>query len=172
MKRIIAFALLWVMILGLVACDTGRSDIIEPVEFFYRQVSAPDDLPESVIASEIREATGHTGDLKYLLSLYLQGPLGETLSSPFPAGCRLLDVTWNGNTLVVILDSTITALGQMDRTVACACLARTCFSLTSLQQVQILATGEDADNSLDMLITADSLLLTDTTATEAAEPVQ
>ena len=156
MKRCLTGILTLLLIWSLTAC--ALSSAVEPVEFFYPCKSAPDSIPDTVIGSEMREATGHTGDLNYLLSLYLQGPHDPELLTPFPAGCRLLSVTWNGDTLVVTLDSTITALGQMQRTVASACIAKTCFGLTDVAQVQVKAAAPEQSDSLGITITPENLL--------------
>ena len=161
MKRLLMIPLVLLLALSFAACDFGQNGIIEPVEFYYQCSATPDSIPKAVIGSEIREATGHTGDLNYLLSLYLQGPLDPELQSPFPAGCRLLSVTWNGDTLVVTLNAAITEADQIQQTITSACIAKTCLALTDVSQVQILAAAPESANSLDMVITRDNLLLED-----------
>ena len=161
MKRLLILFLIFLLTFQLGACSYGQNGIIEPVEFFYQCRSTSDSIPKSVISSEIREATGHTSDLNYLLSLYMQGPLDPELQSPFPAGCSLLSVTQNGDTLMVLLDATIMKADQIQQTITCACIARTCLSLTDVAQVQIKAAVPESANSLDMIITRDNLLLED-----------
>ena len=160
MKKILILLLVLSITMGLLGC-VFSSNIIEPVEFYYQTNSSPDSIPQQVIGSEVREATGHRNDLNYLLSLYLQGPLDPDLKSPFPPGCRLLSITWNGDTLVLTLNSTITSLDHMQRTIAGACIAKTCLSLTDIAQVQVKAAAPEQSDSMDMIITSDNLLLED-----------
>ena len=164
MKRLLLTILALAMAAAMLGCNLSDSDILEPVEFFYRLVTDETQATDTLIGSETREAAGHSGDLNYLLSMYLQGPLDETLTAPFPRGCKLQRVTWEQDTLCVTLDSSITTLKNMDRTLACACIAKTCFSLTEISQVRIVATGTESTDSLDMTIGRDDLLLRDMTA--------
>ena len=164
MKRLLLILLALAMAAAILGCSINDSDILEPVEFYYRLVLDENQVADMVIASEIREAAGHSGDLNYLLSQYLHGPLDETLTAPFPKGCKLQRITWDQDTLCVTLDSAITALKNMDRTLACACIAKTCFSLTEIGQVRIVAPGTENTDPLDMTIGRDDLLLRDTTA--------
>lgn len=170
MKRLFIFTAILCLITGLAACGSG--DIMEPVEFCYQQIAAPDTLPDTVFAYETREAAGHRNDMNYLLSLYLQGPLESDLKSPFPSGCRLLHISRENDTLIVTLDQTVTSLGQLEQTLACACLAQTCFSLTDVDTVQIIAEAEDPADSLNVTIHTESFLLEDLPATQPTEEPQ
>lgn len=156
MKKTLCILLSLLLALCLLGCYA-----ITPVEFYYQQRSDPQSLPESVISAESREVSGHTDDLTYLLSLYLQGPLDAELKSPFPAGCKLVSAVPDGDTLCITLDSTFVTLENTQLTIACACLAKTCFSLTDAVQVQIQAAAEDNSKAVDVIIGIDSLILED-----------
>ena len=158
MKRFFALLLIPVLLAGLCACQITDNDVIEPVEFFYQRTEYGYGGTDGVIAAETREASGHAGDLTYLLALYLRGPLDPTLKAPFPSGCKLLGFYMEGKTISLTLDSTFASLQNMDLTLACACLAKTCFSLTDATQVQITALTPDDVPSLDVTISAESLL--------------
>ena len=164
MKRLLLILLILSMTAAILGCSFNDSDILEPVEFYYRLVIDETQVADTVIGSETREAAGHSGDLNYLLSLYLQGPLDETLIAPFPRGCKLQRITWEPDTLCVTLDSSITSLKNMDRTLACACIAKTCFSLTEIAQVRIVAAGTEDTESIDITIGVDDLVLRDNAA--------
>ena len=162
MKRIICLmlaALLWGGLFGCHYSDSG--DILEPVEFFYPRKSTNFvyGADDGVITSEIREASGHTGDLNYLLSMYLRGPQDSALRSPFPAGCKLEEVRTGGNTFCVVLSAEFAALENAELTLACASLAKTCFSLSGMQRVRIDA--ESDERSISMTLDESSLLLAD-----------
>ncbi len=164
MKKTVCLALCAILVILSAACGTnGRQEDPEAAFYYLRD---PDTYlygsPAGVVSSEIRDTAGHEGDLDYLLMLYLQGPLDEDLESPFPAGCRLLELTQKEENLTLVLNSNIITLKGMDLTLACVCLARTCFSVTDARTVRIMAKAFDGTIAVDETITIDSLLLEDT----------
>lgn len=169
MKRFFSLFLILLLLAGLNACAIQGSDIIEPVEFYYLRADYVYGGADGVIAAETREASGHAGDLPYLLALYLRGPLDSSLEAPFPTSSKLLSFYLDGETLSVTLDSTFASLENMELTLACACFARTCFALADVAQVQITALTPDDTPSLDITISADSLLLEDTSSLAVSE---
>ena len=114
----------------------------------------------AVIAGEYREITSHNQDLTYLLTLYFHGPTQENLCSPFPSGITLRSVERTRDTLMVELSASLTMLSGTDLTLACACLAKTCFSLTDAQAVTI---SSDGLGFVSITLTRDSLVLFDDT---------
>ena len=116
--------------------------------------------PNAVISGEHRDITGHRQDLKYLLTLYFHGPTMEYLRTPFPSGMVLRSVEQQDGTLYVELSSSLTLLRGTDLTLACACLAQTCFGLSDASAVTITAEGL---GFVSMTLTRDSLLLMDNT---------
>ena len=158
MRKIIAFALAAVLLLGLTGCvDTSDTAVFYYTRYedayLYGQENA-------VITGEYRDVSGHRQDLKYLLTLYFHGPTMEYLRSPFPSGMILRSVERRQDTLYVELSASLTMLTGTDLTVACACLARTCFGLSQAEAVSITAEGLGI---VSMTLTRDSLLLADDT---------
>ena len=166
MKRIICL-ILTVVFLLLPGCHYSESgDILEPVEFYYPRKS--DHFiygsESGVLAAEVREGSGHIGDLNYLLSMYLRGPQDENLRSPFPANCTLKEVRSGDGTLCIVLSGELTTLENAELTIACASLAKTCMSISDVQRVRIDA--ESDKNAFTITLDADSLLLADHSAFE------
>ena len=158
MRKIIALALAILLMVSLTGCiDTG-----DTATFYYTRFedSYLYGMDNAVIAGEYRDIAGHSGDLKYLLTLYFHGPTTEYLCSPFPSGMVLRSVERQGDTVHVALSASLTMLTGTDLTLACACLARTCFSLTDAQSVTISSEGL---GFVSMTLTRDSLLLVDDT---------
>lgn len=155
-------ALFTVLLLGCHYSDSG--DILEPVEFFYpRKTSAFDyGSADGIIDSEIREASGHVDDLNYLITMYLYGPQEPTLRSPFPAGCKLVNIRTESDTLHLHLSEVFASLENMELTIACTALARTCMSITDYQYVCIDATSDG--KTVSMTLSADSVLFADNSA--------
>lgn len=159
MKQFLSLCLTFVLLLSFWGCAAGGT--AESVEFYYQRTRYVYGSSDGVIAPETREISERSDTLTYMLSLYLRGPLSEGLKAPFPTSTKLLSVTLDGSTLCVTLDTTFTALKDMELTIACACIARTCFSLADVTQVQIRSIAPDSDKSVNMVISMDSLLLKD-----------
>lgn len=173
MKRILCMTLVLLLVGCICGCHYSDSgDILEPVEFFYPRNSTGFvyGSAEGVIASELREASGHVNDLNYLLAMYLRGPQDAALRSPFPAGCRLEKVHAEDSTLYIRLSAEFAAVENMELTLACASLAKTCFSLTAYDHVCIDAAA--AGKSIHMTLDADSLLYSDHSAFELSSAAE
>ena len=162
-----AVSLFLIAALCLSGCAIGRERFVEPVTFYYpREHSTTADydtfFSEGAIGSETREASGHRQDLNYLLTIYLQGPLDPELSSPFPSGCRPVKISREERTLTVALNPVITQLNDMELTIACACLARTCMGLSEVDTVHVESRDQDQNILFSRSFTKDNLLLEDT----------
>ena len=137
----------------------------EPVSFYYRREDFQYHGTDNVIVPEQREISGHGGDLHYMISLYLVGPLDDSLVSPFPKGTRLLETQQNGMELLLTLSDSAAALSDSAFSLACTCLALTCMSFTNAETVTV------SSEERVMTITTDNLLLSDdsTGLTETTE---
>ena len=166
MKRILCLilALLSVILCGCHYAEGG--DILEPVEFYYprNSTSFVYGTDSGVIDYEVREASGHVGDLSYLLTMYLYGPQDEDLRSPFPAGCTLTSLRSEGDTLFITFSEAFTALENTELTLACAAVAKTCLSMTDFTNICIDAKSES--RTVSILLNSESLLFADLTALE------
>ncbi|MBQ7801541.1 MAG: GerMN domain-containing protein [Oscillospiraceae bacterium] len=158
MKRFLSAALLLLTLHGLCGCHFLR-DSGDTVSFYYRR--QPEAIShgqeDGVIAPETREISGGRDNLKYLLALYFRGPMDTSLTSPFPAGTNLADLRWEDATLVLTLNSAPEQLADMDLTIACTCLAKTCFGLSEAEQILI----ETSEGAPGITMTRDSFLMTD-----------
>ena len=161
MKKCCALLLCCMMILTLCGCGSSDSDIL----FYYTRREFSYGTQDGVIASEIREAPGHEDDLTYLLTMYLEGPLDQKLSSPFPKGTALEGFTYSDATMYVTLNEAFAQLESMDHTIASACVAYTCFNLTSAESVVIKCNSEEYGNRSITLSRDDMILFDDSTAT-------
>lgn len=157
-KKIIALLLAFCLCAGLSGCLRSA----DTVAFYYtrHQDSYFYGKPEAVLAGEYRDITGHSQDLEYLLTLYFHGPTMEYLRSPYPSGISVRSIDRLEDTLYVELSSSLTLLRGTDLTLACACLAQTCFGLTDASAITITAEGLCF---VSMTLTRDSFLLVDDT---------
>ena len=176
MKRLISLLLVVLLLTG---CASFGNKVSEPVTFYFLRShskdSAYDDyFAKGIIGSEEREASGYRSDLKNLLTFYFRGPLTPDLTSPFPMGCRVLDVHQDNNHLSITLNPILAEKSEMDITVACACLAMTCLELTDVDTVQIEATNLNEKILFSRTFTEENLFLSDdyTQPVESTENTQ
>ena len=156
MKRVMR-CFLWIMLcLGLSACGEKLGDL----HFYYPRLDFAFGDAQPVIVSEYREATGHEDDLDYLLKLYLEGPLDDTLRSPFPGNIALEGFTYSDFTLYVTLNDALADLSGVHHTLATACLAKTCFELTPAEKV-IIKCNSAKNGNQSITVYRDSVLLQD-----------
>lgn len=150
MKRLICLILLSCLLLS--GCSIAGERIKEPVTFYYVRESYQKDM-EQVIASEVREASGHREDLAYLLALYSMGPSTEELKSPLPRNTKIEPAERTEDSIELRLSDSVLTLTDADFTLASACISLTCMELTGVQQVTVVC-GEKS-----ITIQKDHLLL-------------
>ena len=155
MKRFLIFLVLLGLALSCLACSGQES-----ITFYYvrEEPAYLFGVDNAVIVGESRDSAGNIQNLHSLLILYLHGPLNENFRSPFPRGTSLVAVQQDRDHLTVRLSSIASAMKGTDLTLACACLARTCFDAADVEAVTIIATGF---GNVSVTLTRDSLLLTD-----------
>ena len=170
MKRLTAFLLVLALLVCLCSCGIGKNRGTDQASFYYCRIDYAYGTEDGIITREQRDITGHAGDLHYLISLYLMGPLDEELASPFPAGTRLLSAKIEEDVLSIQLSGMGKSFTEIQFTLACACLTMTCLELAGVSQVCI--TGEDRSITMnrDDLLLYDDITPNETTATEVTAP--
>lgn len=146
MKRFILVTVILSLLFS--GCAFGGDGLKEPVTFYYlRDHSDPEDydafFTEGAIGFEEREASGHRQDLNYLLKLYLRGPLNGDLESPFPVGSRITDIQLEDRTLTVTMNFIPSQYNDMELTISCGCLAKTCMGLADVDTVTVQAFNQE-----------------------------
>ena len=132
MKRLISIFLAALLLSG---CT---EQLKEPVSFYYIRSGYEEDM-SNIVGVERREASGHRGDLSYLMALYFMGPADEELLAPLPGNTNMLSVALNGSQVVLQLSDTADSVSDAQFTVACACLTLTCLELTGAETVTIIS---------------------------------
>ncbi len=160
MKRMISMVLAFCLLLPLLGCDEKQDSIL----FYYARKDILYGQEDAVIASEVREAIGHEDDLTYLLMLYLEGPHSQELFAPFPSGTALEGMEAQEGHLSVILSDEFQALQGIDHTIACTCIAYTCFANSDYVSVTIRSSAQDASG---ITLTRNNVALEDTSAVTA-----
>ena len=154
MKRILCIFLIFSLLFPLAGCSKGIQD---EVVFYYRREKFEYGIEDSVVVPEQRDVTGHKGDLSFLISLYLMGPLEEELESPFPTSTRLISVTPVVGALRIELSKLSDSFTDSQFTLACACLTLTCLELTNVQEVTITSGERSITMDRDALVLYDSI---------------
>lgn len=138
MKQLCCLILAFSLCLALLGCGSDNSSNV----LFYYCRSADEFQyfkEDGVIAPEKRDLTGHHNDLRYLVSLYLAGPLNEELITPFPKNTRLISVQVEENTVQIELSEQGSSLTDSAFSLACACLTLTCLDYTACTEVTIIS---------------------------------
>lgn len=162
MKSIRSVALILVLALLLSACSSFTPQNV--VSFYYPKKSLQniDSNAELFYAVENREITDNTKNLRYLLSLYFQGPLGSNQTSPFPADTHVVTLEQHAGQLYIQLNHEFGRLNGIDLTLACACISLTCFDLTDANRVTIITPASEDYPAIEITLSRDDLTLLDT----------
>lgn len=137
MKRLICIILSLLLLTG---CGILGERIKDPVTFYYVREDYRKDM-DSVIVSEVREASGHRYDLPYLLALYSMGPASENLKAPFPLNTRITPTEHTEDGIVLSISGLLDSMTDAEYTLASACLAMTFMEVTDTTQITV--TWED-----------------------------
>ncbi len=157
MKRFLCLML--VLSTFLPGCRGDR--IKEPVRFYYVRSNYQEDLA-SVIASEEREASGHLGELSYLMALYLMGPVSEQFVSPIPPGTQIFVKEIHNGHITLKLSDTAKTMTDAEFSLACACLSYTCLDITEAREITITSGTRSVTMSSDNLELWDNTIITTT----------
>ena len=157
MKRLTCLLLIGILLLTTAGCTKGTKD--SEVSFYYPRTEFDHGNPDGVIVPEIRDVTGHSNELRYLLALYLQGPSDPELCFSFPEGTILVEFAQENQVIDITLSSKAAMMDDIDVMIACACLAETCFAISDAQQVHIQSLVSAAGLSVDTIINRGSILL-------------
>lgn len=155
MKRILCLILAAVLLLSLCACY-GQAE--NKPEFYYLRSadSYQYNSSQPVIVPDDRNIQSGGDDLAYSLQLYLEGPVGEKLTSPFPEGLRLEGLIQEKDCLIISLSPEYMTLEGIGLTLAGACLAKTCFSLSEVSRIRIQCGTKTWEYHRDSFLFTDS----------------
>lgn len=162
-KRYISICLSIVLLLFMFGCYGSTEQLQQPVAFYYPEKVRDDGSIRNVISTEYREGTAFSGDLQLFLASYLAGPNDPALYSPFPANTDLIEANISEGKVTLHFSSSFGELSSLDRTIACACISRSCIEFTGAESVEIFAENTLFDGVESILITRDNLLTQDNT---------
>ena len=158
MKSTFCLILTFVLLLCLCGCEEAAGN--GQATFYYQRIEFDFGSDTGVFVPEVHDVSGHEGDLRYLLSLYLRGPTDQELILPFPGGTILVELEETETELTVLLSSGASMLDSLDLITACGCLAKTCFAISDAQVVHINSLPAVSGQRVETTFSRDSILLT------------
>ena len=161
MKRWICLLLVIISLLMLYGCGNDKHEFVYPISVYYCRNEVTHHSPDGVFAKEMKEFSGFENDLQGFLNQYLNGPYSEELSSPFPAGSKILDLEPEENGILVKLSIHFSSLSGNEQTLAYACICKTIFELVDCTSIHLLIPSQNGNDDSSITMTKDQLLLID-----------
>ena len=157
MKRIIAL-LLFVALFCCAGCQQYSKEE-SGLRFYYCVSDLSYKCESAVISYEVKSGFSDE-DLDQIMSHYLTGPMATDLRSPFPEGLSIISTECNRDSIYVTVSSELCLLTDIELTLACACLALTCFELTPAERIIITPEEGLLDGQRSITMDKNTLLLT------------
>jgi hypothetical protein len=157
MRRYVSIVILICFLLS--GCQLNGERIKDPVTFYYVRNNYQESL-SNAIASEIREGSGHTNDLSYLMALYLMGPVEESNLCPIPRGTRIYVVQNDPSGIILKLSESSRRMSDAQFSLASACLSLTCLELTDADVITV------SSETRSVTMTSETILLFDSNIKE------
>ena len=154
MKKL-AFVILSIIFIVSASGCAGNDKYYDTVVTFYYCADKIDYTPDaSVMQCEERIVDCPPNEYKTIMQIYLNGPEKHGMYSPFPSGLTISEFIVDGDTTYVTFSENLSYLSGVDLTLACMCIANTCFALTHTQNVDISAEHVLLDNAPSILISS------------------
>lgn len=160
-----AIILCVIILLSLCAC-TPEQALQEPVAFYYPKAQVSYGTADGAITFELRESASLQNI--DLLSLYLKGPVGETLAQPFPENVDIMHFQFEDQEALLVLSDNYATLSGLSLSVANACLAKTVMELTTADTVSISCESKPLDGETVIILSKQSLILFDESISDAS----
>lgn len=160
MKKIFCIILV-ITIMTCTACQIESEKPLSTITVYYKASELTFGSAEGVITPYALDATGHKDDIEYLLNAYFSKIPSGNCADTFPAGTRVVSISLDALTAKVVLCDEFAKIGDLDLTIACACLTQTVISLTGCQEVIISAETAQLDGNNFITLSRDSYLLLD-----------
>lgn len=145
MKRFVSILLLCALLLALCACGADRTKTGKgmslPVLFYYcgsdAEEAAHYEQDTGALQWEYRDLGTQWPEPKAVLELYLEGPVSESLRSPFPEDVFVREALLEDGLLTVRFNDALSQLSGVDMTMAAACLVYTMAQYPGVEFVQL-----------------------------------
>ena len=124
-------------------CGRTSENFEQPANFYYKSTDVSFFEEDSVISPEIRETARFNGNMLDTVNAYLQGPVSDKLTSPFPTGLKAVKLTTDESNAQLHLNEESLSLSGLDATIAYSCLCATVTELTGCETVDIHLENSD-----------------------------
>lgn len=168
MSRFVCILLIITLLCCTCGCSSPKEEIQKPVNFYYCNNPITFHGTNDVIAPEVRESVNYN-DMVKLIDHYLDGPISEAYTSPFPSAVTVSELTQKNKMLNITLSSEFSYLTGIELTLACTCLSSTLFELTDAKSIIITAKDALLDDAESVIIIRDTLVFSDS-YTQSTEP--
>ena len=121
---------------------------------------------DGVIHPESRDLLNHRNDLRYMVSLYLAGPMEEGVVSPFTKATKLISAELHDDVIYIELSGHNTNLTDSEFSLACTCLMLTCMDYMPCQAVSITSGERTLTMDAQSILLYDDLPRQETTGGE------
>ena len=157
MKKFLSFLLILIFLLTLWGCT--KKDI-DSANFYYIRKNFDYSSKDGVFVPQATDSSKFI-TLNAFVSEYLRGPGSANMVSPFPSGTLLINLTKNGEILLVTLSDQFATLTGIDLSLACCAFAKTAIEFTGVSVVEISTLSELLDGVKTITITAEDIILFD-----------
>ncbi len=158
MKYVRLFLVILFLFSLLQGCSQPADD---PPTFYYLHAEPQYGISGSIIGSESRRNADTDMQLRYLLALYLSGPIDSSLRTPFPKGSAILVHHMDEQWLHLTMNGAFYKLEGVDIIKACACISLTVFENSDIQGISIHFTEAGSGIPRKVEFSRDSLMLHD-----------
>ena len=156
-----------IMLVALISGCSLSNHTDSKVSFYYSRSDFSFGTEDSIIVSEQRDIAGHEGEMFYILSLYLMGPLDESLTARFPRGTRPVRYSIQNGIPNIELTSVDKSLSDGEFTLASSCLAMTCMELTGYDRITVISGSRKITLGMSDLLLLDIQNPTESTLEES-----
>ena len=157
MKKV-TLLLCFILPLLLCGCNEQHSPQ-EQVKFYYPRAQISYGKADSAFSYELRERAALQPE--ELLSLYLQGPITDSFSQPFPRNISIIQLHINEQEAALVLSDEYASLSDLALSVANASLFRTVTELTNADSVRISCLSKSLDGEKEITLTKQSVIFYD-----------
>lgn len=163
MKRCICIIMVLLIMLT-TGCNSQPQQLQKPVNFYYYSDPITYDTAEGAISAEVRESAGVSDDLPALMNMYLQGPVSDDFTTPFPSGITVVNLICSNGTAKITLSEQFAVLSGFDLTAACVCITKTLSELADADTVVINVKNLQLDGKQSVTMRTKDIALWDTAA--------
>lgn len=135
-RKLLSLVLALLLLCG---CTATSNSVQGWVDFYYLKNDLNLDKDNSMIVPESVDIGEQSNDLKAALELYLQGPQSGYLYSPFPDDIKLIAVQKIEGRVEITMNARLASLTGIELTLACCCLAKTCTSISGIEEIRIFS---------------------------------